>query len=342
MPSTGKPSISEPKPHARPSSAGLSPIDQAPEPAELAPDAVGLAPDVAAYYTAQSTFSSPGTLAPLYAALPADPAQLAKVARDLTIHRLEGDLFGHAIPEDRIHHDAETRYTDDILRLITARNGAPLTVPRAPGDRFVGVCRDIALLHCSFLRHTGVPARLRSGFADYFGTDGFHHDHVVTEYWDARRGWLLADAELTDPAVAARYAVPFDPMDVPRDRFLVAGEAWRAIRAGEADPKTFGLLIPAATLTGIWFVAGNVRLDLAALNRTETLLWDVWGTGAGDDEGMTEAICGLYDAVARVAGNEVLFEAARRLFTEQDGLRTPRTVRCLAAFEGPHEVELRA
>ncbi|WP_371790867.1 hypothetical protein OG285_11020 [Streptomyces sp. NBC_01471] len=169
----------------------------------------------------------------------------------------------------------------------------------------------------------------------------FHRDHVVTEHRDARRGWLLADAELTDPAVAARYAVPFDPMDVPRDRFLVAGEAWRSIRAGEADPKTFGLLIPGAELTGAWFVAGNVRLDLAALNRTETLLWDIWGVGAEDDEGMTDAIRDLYDEVARVAGNEVRYEEARKLFTGHDGLRTPRTVRCLAAFNGPHEVDLR-
>ncbi|WP_405777623.1 transglutaminase-like domain-containing protein [Streptomyces sp. NBC_00859] len=301
-----------------------------------------LAPDAAAYYTTQSAFSDPGTLAPLYSSLPADPAELALAARGLVIHRLEGDDFGYTIPQDRLHNDAETRYIDDILRIITGRNDAPLPQPRVPADRFVGICRDIALLHCSFLRHAGVPARLRSGFADYFGTDGFHHDHVVTEYWDARRGWLLADAELTDPAIAARYAVPFDPMDVPRDRFLVAGEAWRAIRAGEADPKTFGLLIPEASLIGEWFVAGNVRLDLAALNRTETLLWDVWGAGADNAEGMTDALHQLYDEVARVAGNEVRYEAARELFTQHDGLRTPRTVRCLAAFNGPHEVTLRA
>ncbi|MCX4548478.1 transglutaminase domain-containing protein [Streptomyces sp. NBC_01500] len=300
-----------------------------------------LTPEVAEFYTTQSVFSDPGALTPRYAALPTDPAELALTARDLVIHRLEGEAFGHTIPEDRLHHDAETRYTDDILRIITDRNDAPLTEPRAPADRFVGVCRDIALLHCSFLRHAGVPARLRSGFADYFGTDGFHDDHVVTEYWDARRGWLLADAELTDPTIAARYAAPFDPMDVPRDRFLVAGAAWRAIRAGEADPKTFGLRIPDASLIGLWFVAGNVRLDLAALNRTETLLWDVWGAGADDDAGMTDALHALYDEASEVTGDEVRFAAARRLFLENDGLRTPRTVRCLAAFDGPHDVTLR-
>ncbi|MET7301158.1 hypothetical protein [Embleya sp. NPDC005575] len=118
-----------------------------------------LAPDVAAFYTAQSAFSDPNGLGRLYTDLSDDPAQLARVARDLMVHRLEGEVFCHVIPQDRLHNDAETRYLDDTLRIITERNDAPLTQRREVGDRFVGVCRDFALLHCSFLRHAGVPDR---------------------------------------------------------------------------------------------------------------------------------------------------------------------------------------
>jgi hypothetical protein len=300
-----------------------------------------LAPDAAAFYAAQSTFSDPGSLTPLYADLPDSPAQLARVARDLIVHRLEGEHFRCTIPQDRLHNDAETRYLDDILRIIIERNDAPLTQRREVGDRFVGVCRDFTLLHCSFLRHVGVPARLRSGFADYFGSDGFHLDHVVTEYWDEERGWLLADPELADPTIIDTFKVDFDPMDVPRDRFLVAGSAWRAIRAGEVDPKTFGLQLSEGPMVGEWFVAGNVRLDLAALNKVETLLWDIWGTGADSDDEMTDAIRELYDHVSLVAGNDVPFGAAGKLFTENEGLRTPKTVLSLAPFNGPSEVTLR-
>ncbi|MFJ5309924.1 transglutaminase-like domain-containing protein [Streptomyces sp. NPDC088350] len=111
------------------------------------------------------------------------------------------------------------------------------------------MCRDFALLHCSFLRHLGIPARTRCGFVDYFGSDGFHSDHVVTEYWHEDRGWLLADSQLTDPVITEQWNIDFDPMDVPRDRFLVAGEAWQAIRtggedAGGEDAETFGLHPP--------------------------------------------------------------------------------------------------
>ncbi|MFM9695072.1 transglutaminase-like domain-containing protein [Streptomyces europaeiscabiei] len=303
---------------------------------------VHLAPDVAAFYTAQSAFTDPGELAPLYADLPRDPARLARVARDLMIHRGEGETFGYAIPRERLHNDAETRYLDDVLRIVVERNDAPLSHRRGPEDRFVGVCRDFSLLHCSLLRHTGVPARLRSGFATYFGDNGFHCDHVVTEYWDPARGWLLADAQLTDPLIVDAWNIGFDPLDVPRDRFLVAGKAWQAIREGGADPRSFGLHPPEeGPLHGEWFVAGNVRLDLADLNRVETLLWDIWGTETEAGQDLVDPVRELYDEVARVVGDEVDFGAARELFTGHEELRTPRTVLSLAPYNGPREVTLR-
>lgn len=296
-----------------------------------------LAASEAEFYRAQSTVSDPGRYAALYRDLPDSPAELAKVVRGLMIHRVEGPLFGHEVAEERLHDDAETRYADEILGLIVARNPAPLAEPRPHGERFVGICRDFALLLCSMLRAKGVPARIRSGFADYFGTDGFHCDHVVTEYWDEERGWLFADAQLY-----AGHEVDFDPADVPRDRFLVAGRAWQLIRAGKADPERFGLWLPDAKLVGYWFVAGNVRLDLADLNKVETLLWDIWGMGAGADGDMTDEIYDLYDLAAQVVDDEVSFEAARTLFTENAGLRTPAAVLSLAPYNGPHEVMLRA
>lgn len=303
--------------------------------------AARLDPDAAEFYSTQSAFSDPGAFAALYDGLPADPAALAAVSRGLIMHRFEGRAFAYDIPQDRLHNDAETRYIDDILKTIVERNSAPLLQPRAAGDRFVGICRDFTLLHCSLLRHAGIPARARSGFADYFGDDGFHVDHMVTEYWDRDRGWLLADAQLADPVVAEPAPVDFDPMDVPRNRFLVAGAAWRAIREQGADPMTFGLPVPGLNLIGAWFVTGNVRLDLAALNKSETLLWDIWGVGAGSDEELTDEILKLYDSVAPLISDEVRYAEARRLFAENDGLRTPKTVLSLAQFNGPQQVTLR-
>lgn len=306
-----------------------------------------LVPEEADFYSTQSVFSDPGEFAALYDDLPHGVGELARVVRDLLVHRVEGGQFGIDIAPDRMRDDAETRYVDGILRLITGRDGAPLTRRRGFADRFVAVCRDFALLHVSMLRHAGVPARIRVGFGDYFGTGDFHYDHVVTEYWNGTRGrWVLADAQLADPYFAPA-GLDFDPMDIPRDRFLVAGAAWRTIREGGADPKSFGLPSEDGSMVGEWFVTNDVRLDLAALNKNETLLWDVWGTGAGSDDEMTDGIRALYDKVAATicgtsgAPDDVPFAAARTLFTTDDGLRTPRTVLSLAPFNGPAEVTLR-
>ena len=88
-------------------------------------------------------------------------------------------------------------------------------------------------------------------------------------------------------------------------------------------------------------MAGNVRLDLAALNKVETLLWDIWGVGAGDDDEMSEEIRALCDRAAAVTAEEVPFAGARKLFATDEGLRTPSTVLSLAPFSGPRQVTLR-
>lgn len=316
-----------------------------------------LPPAEAAYYAAHSSFSDPGAMVHLYADLPRDVGELARVVRGLMIHRVEGEQWGAAIDEHRMHHDAEARYVDVILRLLAERapqaGSAPLAGaarrPRPYGDRFVGICRDFTLLHVSLLRHLGIPARLRVGFVDYFDPghaddpDRFHFDHVLTEYWDDRRGWLLADPQIADPERYAPQSLGFDPADVPRERFWSAGRAWQAIRAGDADPARFGLPPVGGEFTGQWFVAGDVRLDIAALNKTETLLWDVWGASAdlGPGRPVPDGLLPLFDRAARISADPDPYQAARELFATCDDLRTPRAVTSYTRFTGNPEVTLR-
>lgn len=157
-----------------------------------------------------------------------------------------------------------------MLDRILARDASSLDAARRLERRFIGICRDYALLTCSALRHHGIPARLRVGFAAYF-TPGFHEDHWVCEYHAGRR-WRLLDAELSD-RVRAHFGVGFDAADVPRDAFLVAGEAWARARHGVLDPGTCG--VSAIGISGQQFLASSVVRDLAALNKREMLAWDV-------------------------------------------------------------------
>ena len=131
------------------------------------------------------------------------------------------------------------------------------------------------------LRSQGVPARARCGFGAYFEPGKFI-DHWVSEYWnESRKAWVLVDPQL-DARQRELFKIAFDPLDVPRDRFLVAGEAWRLCRAGKADPQAFGIL----DMWGSWFIASNVIRDVASLNNHEMLPWDVWGAMTPHDSGL--------------------------------------------------------
>jgi hypothetical protein len=281
------------------------------------------------FYLTQSVHSDPGRddsgIADRVAALPADPAELALLIRHLLTRREEAGRYGCALPESGYRLEAETRYVSDILDAVTGLDPAELSAPRRPLDRFAGICRDFALLHCALMRHTGTPARVRCGYATYFAP-GFHDDHWVTEYLHPERGWTLADPQLVpDTRVEDAYDLDFDPLDVPRDRFLTAGECWRLCRTGEADPHSFGVSV--LGLTGRWMVRGNVVRDLAALNRAEVLPWDTWGVGRGgpDRQEPDEEELTLVDEAARVTV-EADFERVRELYLNTPALRMPQTV----------------
>src|SRR5215813_8803734 len=92
-------------------------------------------------------------------------------------------------------------------------------------------------------------ARARVGFGAYFNPGKFE-DHWVGEYWNtAEQRWILVDAQL-DAVQRKTFKVDFDPRDVPRNGFIIAGDAWQQCRAGRADPSAFGL--SPINLSGLW------------------------------------------------------------------------------------------
>jgi hypothetical protein len=225
-------------------------------------------PDIARY-ACHSRWSDPGTFAAQLDPLPSDPAALPGIVAGLVLH----PLFA-ASGTDR--STAALRSVREIIAAVLARDPGPLAEPREPIRRIAGTCRNHALLACSILRQHRLPARLRVGFADYF-TPGFWEDHWVCEYHDGA-AWRLVDAELNEET-RRRFAIAFDPADVPRDRFLAAGPAWRAMCHARLDPARAGVSV--LGIAGLWFAAGSLLRDLAALAREETMPWDYWGPARG-------------------------------------------------------------
>ncbi len=228
-------------------------------------------------YRTPVAMSDAGRQARLFDGLPHDVGGLAEVVQGLLVHEHIAPAYGLTLTPEQ-HAQAHLRPVEKILETIAAQDMKPLLLARPAGERVVGVCRHFTLLHVAMLRAHGVAARARCGFGTYFEKGKFV-DHWVTEYWnESQDRWVLVDSQL-DARQRELFKVSFDPLDVPRDRFLVAGDAWKRCRDGRADPDAFGIL----DMHGLWFIAGNVIRDVAALNNHEMLPWDVWGAMAQSD-----------------------------------------------------------
>jgi hypothetical protein len=186
----------------------------------------------------------------------------------------------------------------------------------------VGNCRHFTVLTVAMLRAKGVPARARCGFGAYFNQGRFE-DHWVCEYWNAGEArWILVDAQI-DALQQAKLKPDFDVLDVPRNRFLIAGDAFAQCRAGETDPSSFGIF----DMRGLWFITGNLLRDVAALNNMEMLPWDGWGMMPGPQGKLRDDQLALLDRLAAITqAPDASFAELRRLYEGEEGVRVPATV----------------
>jgi hypothetical protein len=286
------------------------------------------------YYASHGPITDPGAEAAAFAGLPRDLPALTRVVQGLVFHYFADEhIFGWTPPKVRMP-EIDARTVPAMLAHLRALDARPLTEARPPERRILGCCRDFTVLLCAMARHQGIPVRARVGFATYF-SPGFHTDHEIVEWWDERQGrWKLLDPELSERHLA-HFKIAFDPFDVPRDEFLVGGRAWQLCRRGEADPETFGLDPRASQPRGLRFVRGHVVQDLAALNKVELLLWDIWGLM----EAEPDAALTLLDEAAERTQAADGFADVRRLYATP-GFSVPPRVRCLSPAVGPREVAL--
>jgi hypothetical protein len=286
------------------------------------------------YYASHGPITDPGPEGKAFEGLPADLRALTRIVQGLVFHYFADEhVLGWAPPTSRLP-EIDARTVPVMLRRLRALDGRPLTEPRPPQSRILGCCRDFTVLLCAMARHHGIPVRARVGFATYF-SPGFHTDHEIVEWWDARQArWKLLDPELSDRHLDY-FKIAFDPFDVPRDAFLVGGRAWQLCRSGAADPDTFGLDPRAPEPRGLRFVRGHVVQDLAALNKMELLLWDIWGLM----EAPLDADLPLLDEAAALTQADDGFDGVRRLYARA-GFTVPDRVQCLSPAVGPREVAL--
>jgi hypothetical protein len=275
------------------------------------------------FYTRPARYSSGGKYAALLEALPSDVAALSRIVPGLVVYEyVAADFYGFTIPEER-KRESHIRTTEAILDRLLEIDDRPLDEARPVDKKVVGICHHFALLLVAMLRAKGVPSRVRGGFGAYFNAP-YYEDHWVCEYWKENEArWVLVDAQL-DEVWREKLEIDFDPLDVPRDRFVVGGDAWVQCRSGSADPVKFGIF--KGDLRGLWFIAGNVIRDVAALNNVEMLPWDTWGASPRSDEPIDDRLVFLDRLAALTHNPDSSFDELRTIYESDARVRVPQTV----------------
>ena len=222
------------------------------------------------YYSSQSAVTGPGDYKNLYDTLPDNIPALCQVVQGLLIHMHWADAYGVKLTEEQKTEVKIRKATRQMARILEL-DGSPLTKARLPEKKIVGTCRDYAALLTSFLRHKGIPARMRVGFATYF-TLGHFEDHYLCQYWnEPEKRWIIVDGQIDDLQRQV-LGITFDTCDLPEGLFLPGGQAWQICREGKTDPELFGIF----NVKGMWFAGCDLVYDTMSLNKIESHPWDIW------------------------------------------------------------------
>ncbi len=250
-------------------------------------------------------------------------ASVVEAVQGMLVYDLAAQPFyGVELSAERAD-DINVRPVAELLARAAAIDPAPLGAVRAPEQRVTGRCHTFAKLTVAILRACGVPARSRCGFGATF-RPGYFEDHWVAEYWDDEQArWVMVDAQL-DAAWIGAIGFGGDPLDLRDDEFVTAGRAWRDWRDGIVDAERFGL--SAIDEHGVFWIAGNLRLDVTALNKVEMLPWDVWGDRWEPDDPIPDDLS-IFDTMSELAADpDANLDALRALADHDPRVHMPGTV----------------
>lgn len=168
--------------------------------------------------------TDPGQYRYMYQSLPTSLDELCDLIQNQFVHPWDGSEQ----PQGRTYTPRANSKVSMILATLHQFNQAGLVLERTVNERVIAGCRENALLLTSILRHQGIPARARAGWCHYVSSNAEKFaDHWITEVWnDKEERWMLVD---TKPK----------KVDFPPEEFQYGGEAWLALRRGEANPELY-------------------------------------------------------------------------------------------------------
>ncbi|UCH10105.1 MAG: transglutaminase domain-containing protein [Fidelibacterota bacterium] len=279
------------------------------------------------FYRTDSPWTDPGTQAGMLEDIPDDIGAIVKSVQGVLIHGMLLWLY-ELTPSEAQDNGYKVRRTEDLLQRIKSLENTPLGIHRVKEKRLVVNCRQYAVLTCSILRHKGIPARVRAGYALYTWR-GKYENHWICEYWSREdQRWVQVDAQIDDIQRELMH-ISFDTLDMPQDKFVTAGEGWRGYREGKISVEDFGLGGKEGWNAMGWeMVMPNVTCDFMALNKMELLPWDVNPYWEKKQAEMTPEDITLIDQAGSLACQvDNRWAEMRKFWEDHPALRMPEDFR---------------
>jgi len=286
------------------------------------------------YYKEHSEITDPGKYGYMYKNLPSNIYDITKSIQGLILHvafikpngidSLEKDKIGFSL-----------RKMEDILEKIHHIDSSGILVEREPKDRLIVFCRHYAVFLCSVLRHKGLPARVRVGYATYL-RPGLYENHWICEYWDfERERWIQVDAQI-DTLQREIMDIGFNTLELPPGEFIPAGLAWQMCRNNEEFPEKFGVGDRNKfNIGGFDFIINDVFCDLRALNKDELLPSDGNLNIKKKYTDYNENEIELIDKISQLTMNiDNSFSQIRELYSSDNRCRLPEDFDCENTLTG--------
>lgn len=188
-----------------------------------------------------------------YKSLPDDIKELSLLLSNQVIHRTE--LIRSFLNKPRNYENKwnlkrikeeypwyKNRCDDDVLLTapaITAelfrQDYRGFINNREIKNKIVITCRYVSILLASILKAKGIPARCRSGYANYFmsNPDNTYYDHWIVQYYNKEeKRWINVDAD-------GNYCLAFNQWDIPNEQFKWIAQIWLDVRNGKDNEKNY-------------------------------------------------------------------------------------------------------
>lgn len=257
--------------------------------------------------------------------LPSDVGTLVKIVTELGIYDVVAKDFYNVELNDEREDEIHIRRAEDMFKRIFLLSDSSLNEKRNLDQRIACRCHAFTKLIVSILRSKGIPARSRCGFATYL-TPNRYEDHWVCEYWNKdRQQWIIVDAQI-DKVWNERLGNSINFLDINKEQFISAGDAWQMCRKGIEHPEKFGISFYEG-LKGLWFIAGNLIRDIAALNKYEMLPWDIWGAIPWSNIKFSDDQLNFFDKLAILSStpNES-FSELKDIYNEDTRVRVSKKI----------------